>query len=412
LSVLSRDSIIHDIDWAAKREMSPAPLHNDPVKPRVLFVGSGYAGHRTRFLNLQLNTQRDPRIDPTYHLVSGWRQHGFIEGLRPIPSQLRGRARATLEAAALAQIPRPDVIWTSLAEVAVPHLWSQAGRLRRPMVLDLDAVFDQLEQFAPSYYVRQPRHGLPLAMRRALERAMWHSVTLFTPWSRWVADGLRKGGVPDDRIHVLPPGIDLSQWAPRPGRGQVSAEEGPLKLLFVGGDFVRKGGPILLDLMRGPLAGRCTLDIVTREPVPEVPGVLTHRLEANDPQLRELYQRADLFVLPSQAECFGIAAIEAMASGLPVIAADLGGARDIVVPERTGWLIEPTPEGIRDSLEVALRNRSSLSGMGENARRRAEQHFDGIRNDRVLVELLLDQVARFRVDARRARHLRLVGSSG
>ena len=66
-----------------------------------------------------------------------------------------------------------------------------------------------------------------------------------------------------------------------------------------------------------------------------------HRAEANSPLLRQLYADADLFVMPTRAEAFGIVTVEAMASGLPVIVGDVGGGRSIVDHGKTGWLIPP-----------------------------------------------------------------------
>jgi glycosyltransferase involved in cell wall biosynthesis len=317
---------------------------------------------------------------------------GLIERLPGVPRGVRGRARAVVEAAPLATLPRPDVIWTSAAEASVPYLWSQLGPLRRPLFFDLDGTLEQQEQFAPVYYNRAPKTGLPAALARLRERALWSAVTLFLPWSNWAAASLRRQGVDERRIRVIPPGVDLDQWLPRPEiRGEGSDR---LRLLFVGGDFVRKGGNLLLDVFRARFAALCELDIVTRDPVPPVPGVRVHRAEPNSPLLRDLYARADVFVLPTRAEFFGIASVEALASGLPVIASDLGGARDIVDDGETGWLIQPTGESLAGALERALAQRAALPSMGQRGRAIAEQRFDGARNDRLLVDLLLEAVAR------------------
>ncbi|HSE67888.1 MAG TPA: glycosyltransferase family 1 protein, partial [Gemmatimonadales bacterium] len=58
-------------------------------------------------------------------------------------------------------------------------------------------------------------------------------------------------------------------------------------------------------------------------------------------KLAELYADADLFVFPSPTETCGLVALEAMASGLPVIGAAAGGIRESIMPEITGLLIEP-----------------------------------------------------------------------
>jgi glycosyltransferase involved in cell wall biosynthesis len=323
---------------------------------------------------------------------------GAIERLPVLPSAVRGRARAVVEAAAIATLPRPDLIWTSVTEVTVPYLWAQLGRLRRPLFLDLDGTLEQQEQFAPVYFHRSPRHGLYAVVSRLRERALWHSVTLFLPWSNWAAASLRRQGIDDARIRVIPPGIDLQQWAPRPDLRGPAADK--LRLLFVGGDFVRKGGDMLLDVFRRRFADRCELDVVTRDVVPPTPGVRVHRAEPNSPLLRELYARADLFVLPTRAEFFGIASVEAMASGLPVIAGDVGGARDIVDDGETGWLIEPTESALAAALERAVDLRDRLRSMGRQARAVAEQRFDGKRNDALLVDLIVEAAERQRHPSR------------
>ncbi|MBI2765296.1 MAG: glycosyltransferase family 4 protein [Chloroflexi bacterium] len=372
-----------------------------PKRPRVLFLGTTYAGWKTRQQNIEAHTRHDPRIRPTFHHVTGWREGGLIERVPVIPAAVRGRARAAFEARKFATFPRPDVIWTSCSEVVVPYLWSQLGPMRRPLVVETDWTLAQQEAFAPIYFGRPPRRGIRRRLGEMEERALCSVVSLFTPISNWAADGLRAAGVEDRRIRVLYPGVDLEMWqAPeRPPR----PEGKPLRLLFVGGDFDRKGGPMLLRVVRERLAGRVELDIVTRDEVEAFPGVRVHRAEPNSALLRALYRDADLFAMPTRAECFGHATVEAMASGLPAIVGDVGGARDIVEPGRTGWLIRPDEESLAAALEEALALRAGLPTMGQAARQVAERKFDGRRNDDVLVEILLQQ-ASLRPGTRARRH--------
>ena len=364
--------------------------------PRVLFLGVTYAGHETRFLNLEAHTRADPRIRPRYRRVTGWQPGGLLERVPGLPRPVKGRLRAVATAAAVARLPRPDVIWTSGGVALVPHLWSQLGPLRRPLVLDLDWTLEQQEALAPAYYARAAKRGARLALARAQERALWRATSTFSPWSTWAAESLAAQGVPRERIRVLPPGVDLDAWRQRPELRDTS--EGPLRLLFVGGNFARKGGDLLLELVRERFAARCELDIVTREPVAPTPGVRVHRATPNSPALRELYARADLFVMPTRAECFGIATVEAMASGLPVVVGNVGGAGDIVDEGSTGWLIDPTAEALAQALERALAQRAELPAFGERARRVAEQRFDARRNATRTVDLIVELAERARAD--------------
>jgi glycosyltransferase involved in cell wall biosynthesis len=88
---------------------------------------------------------------------------------------------------------------------------------------------------------------------------------------------------------------------------------------------------------------------------------------------RDAYQRADLLVLPTMHDGFGVVVAEAMASGLPVITTDRCGAAEWIRPGDTGWIV---PAGDTDALaaamDAAIHARSRLRDMGMAARRDIE----------------------------------------
>jgi glycosyltransferase involved in cell wall biosynthesis len=147
-----------------------------------------------------------------------------------------------------------------------------------------------------------------------------------------------------------------------------------VRILFVGGDFYRKGGDILLDAFRRLPAGQAELTLVTKSVMKSEPGVtvLTH-LKPNTPEMIFLFRSSDIFVFPTRADSFGIAAVEASAAGLPVVAAQVGAIHEIVVNGETGFVIPP------DSPRL-----------GQAGRRHAELHFDGAKNAARTVQLLVD----------------------
>ena len=98
-----------------------------------------------------------------------------------------------------------------------------------------------------------------------------------------------------------------------------------------------------------------------------------------------------MFVLPSLGECFGIASVEAMASALPVIATNVGGAADIVDHEQTGFLIEPNdPLALGSALDRLVDDADLRTMMGVRGRSKAEQRFDGANNARAILSCLRD----------------------
>jgi glycosyltransferase involved in cell wall biosynthesis len=205
-------------------------------------------------------------------------------------------------------------------------------------------------------------------------------VNAFLPRTHWCARSLvRDFGVDPERIVVAPAGIDLERWSPAP-RGP--ARDVPV-LLFVGNDFDRKGGRLLLDLMEGPLKGRARLRIVSNDPSLKGrvwPAGVEHLagLGHGDPQaLVEAYRTSDIFVFPTRKEHLGQVTAEACASGLPIVATDVGGVPEAVHNGENGLLV-PYRAGAEEwaaALETLIGNPDLRARMGAASRRLAEREF-------------------------------------
>jgi glycosyltransferase involved in cell wall biosynthesis len=92
--------------------------------------------------------------------------------------------------------------------------------------------------------------------------------------------------------------------------------------------------------------------------------------------LVRLYAQADLFVLPSLYEPFGIPLIEAMASGIPVVASRCGGIPDIVLDGVTGCLVErENVEDLTSTIGRLFDDTDWRMAMGRAGRERVEAHF-------------------------------------
>lgn len=93
-------------------------------------------------------------------------------------------------------------------------------------------------------------------------------------------------------------------------------------------------------------------------------------------RLSRIMSKCSLFVLPSFVETFGIVLIEAMACRKPVLATDIPGPRDIVIPGHNGFLVPPNnPIMLRDKLQLLLEDSNLRSEMGRNGRSDIETKY-------------------------------------
>ena len=94
-------------------------------------------------------------------------------------------------------------------------------------------------------------------------------------------------------------------------------------------------------------------------------------------ELRDFYHSVDLFVMPSRRESFGVAAVEASASGLPVIASRFGGISEIVIHGETGLLVNTEDiEELGKAILTLAKNIALRINMGLKGRKNVEGKFD------------------------------------
>jgi len=101
------------------------------------------------------------------------------------------------------------------------------------------------------------------------------------------------------------------------------------------------------------------------------------RRNVSDAERQVLFAQSAAVVYTPSNEHFGIVPLEAMAAGRPVIAVDLGGPRESVVHQVTGWLCAPTPAAFAAAFEqvMALQGSGQLSARGQAARAHVEANF-------------------------------------
>jgi glycosyltransferase involved in cell wall biosynthesis len=180
--------------------------------------------------------------------------------------------------------------------------------------------------------------------------------------SSWAAQSaVEDYGADPSRVHVVPFGANLQN---PPSTQEVLQERptGCCRLLFVGVDWHRKGGDIafetLLQLERSGIPAELT--VVGCTPPEHVAHPRLHVfpfLDKNDPhqraQLDDLYRQATFFILPTRAECFGIAMCEAGAYGLPVLSTKTGGVPEIVRHGLNGFLLPLEARGDQYAAKIS-----------------------------------------------------------
>ncbi len=206
---------------------------------------------------------------------------------------------------------------------------------------------------------------LPLGVDWALaaddERAVLRRARAVITTSRWTRDWLvRRYRLAPGRIAVAEPGVDQAAAA--------AGSAGGTRLLCVGVLAAHKGQDVLVEALRrlsdldwsAVIAGAPDVDPAFAGRVRSASDRLDGRIRlagALDAQaLAGAYRSADLLVLPSRAETFGMVVQEALARAVPVVASDVGGVRDALGRDpaagRPGLLVEA---GDADALSAALR---------------------------------------------------------
>ena len=112
-------------------------------------------------------------------------------------------------------------------------------------------------------------------------------------------------------------------------------------------------------------------------------------MRANSPELLELYARAHVFCLPTRADGTSNAALEAMASGLPVLVGAVGGIPELIQAGCNGLLLDPGNfVDLKTKLEALLLDANQRQQLGRAARARCEEYLNTERQMRQIVSAI------------------------
>jgi glycosyltransferase involved in cell wall biosynthesis len=196
---------------------------------------------------------------------------------------------------------------------------------------------------------------------------------------------LIENGADTNKIKVIPYGVNFERFPQK----KIYSSEDTLKVIFVGSMVQRKGLADLLQALRTlntrqiklQLIGRKTIDEDIRKAFSDVEFSVSTDLPHS--KLIEELHRSDVFVLPSIAEGFGHAILEAMAIGLPVITTNNTVGEDVIVNGKNGFIV-PTgsSESIAFTLEKLLLDKKLRRDIGKAAYLSASNYtWERFRND-------------------------------
>lgn len=197
------------------------------------------------------------------------------------------------------------------------------------------------------------------------------------------ADELTGRGVPPERCHIIPNGIDVTAFTARtalrpaatPRRvvcvGRLTPQKGQDVLLAALPRVIATAGPVRLTLVgEGP--DRARLRALVQEAglgeAVEFAGALD--------DVRPALEEADLFVLPSRFEGHALALLEAMAAGRPIVATAVPGNTEAIRPDTDGVLVPPEDfAALAAAMSSLLRDRGRAARLAASAQARAREHF-------------------------------------
>ncbi|WP_068816325.1 glycosyltransferase family 4 protein [Phormidesmis priestleyi] len=196
------------------------------------------------------------------------------------------------------------------------------------------------------------------------------------------------------KVVVVYPGVDIDKIPLAESRDK--SREKRLNILFIGGDFERKGGHDLLNVFLENFADRADLHLVTQVPITvDHPHVHIHRtIKAYTPEWLALYHQADVFVMPTYSEPFGWVFIEAMAAGLPIVATNITAIPEMVTSGENGFLIEPGDRiALSQSIDQLINDPELRKTMGDRGRDLVEHKFNAQTHFEKLEHLFHEAIA-------------------
>jgi glycosyltransferase involved in cell wall biosynthesis len=179
--------------------------------------------------------------------------------------------------------------------------------------------------------------------------------------------------VPDSKLKTvkLPLCFDLKLFTPSSDR-----EDQEIRILFVGGDFQRKGGDVLLTWFKENYEPGLKMTMVTNFSIEEHPGItIEQNIEYGQPKHIEIYKSHDIFVLPTNYDSYPSVLGEAACAGLAILTTKNAlGAAEVILNGENGYICD-SPAALLEKLTGLIKDRDLLAIMKQNSRKLMEREF-------------------------------------
>ena len=199
--------------------------------------------------------------------------------------------------------------------------------------------------------------------------------------SQALARFLAQRGLPASRLHVIPHGIDVPSDAPQ----RVGSDADTATVCVASNLEHEKGVDVLIEacaLAKQPISLEILGDGAERGRLEKLAcerGVDAW-FAGHVEDVRRRLPRYEIFALPSRAENFPVAALEAMAAGLPVVATRVGGVPELVADGETGLVVEPEdPAALAAALDSLAGDDARRRRLGDAGARRVRELYDAER---------------------------------
>lgn len=222
---------------------------------------------------------------------------------------------------------------------------------------------------------------VPIRFRKDTIKLALDHIDHFIAPSQYIADRYVSAGLSAKRISVIPNGIDIDRFSP----SRHSSEDGPVRISFVGHFGAHKGVSTLLSaLSMLEMKNRVRLQLAGEGPEKErylseidalgIGEAVYFCGQVKHTEIADIYDRSDIVVLPSVwDENQPVCLMEAMASGLPVVASNKGGIPELIEHGRNGLLFNAgDANDLARQLDRLIDMPALRRAMGLEGRRRVE----------------------------------------